>query len=196
MRLEPGGWAPEQTLAEARGSCRDSAWLLVAPLRELGLAARFVSGSLIQLVANVAPADGPAGPSADFTDLHAWSEVYLPGAGWIGLDATSGLTIGEEPFLRAVTPSPQSAAPISGGVAASEATFDVRMTVTRVRETPRTTPVLPRPDPGRASWPRARRAYEWMPETHFALRRAVKSIDRKLTGPNLKRHGPNNDQSE
>ena len=139
VRLEPGVFTCEESLEKKLGSCRDSGWLLVQTMRHLGLAARFVSGYLVQLKADQKAIDGPSGPEKDFTDLHAWCEVYIPGAGWIGLDPTSGLLAGEGHIPLCCTPAPSSAAPISGAIDLCEVEFSHSNEVYRIHEDPRVT---------------------------------------------------------
>ena len=138
--MEPGVQEPDETLALGSGSCRDSAWLLVQILRRLGLAARFVSGYLIQLKADVDPIEGPMGTDRDFTDLHAWAEVYIPGAGWIGFDVTSGLLLRRRAicrFARRRITARRRRSPAS--VEPAQTTFDFSMKIERLREAPRVT---------------------------------------------------------
>jgi uncharacterized protein (DUF2126 family)/transglutaminase-like putative cysteine protease len=139
VRLDPGVQTCEETFERGIGSCRDTGWLLVQILRHLGLAARFVSGYLVQLAPDEKSLDGPSGPEEDFTDLHAWAEVYVPGAGWVGLDPTSGLFAGEGHIPLACTPDAVSATPVTGSTEVCETEFAYENVVSRVHEDPRVT---------------------------------------------------------
>lgn len=139
VRLDPGIQTCEETLERRTGSCRDSGWLLVQVLRHLGLAARFVSGYLIQLASDEPETEESLREVADHVELHAWAEVYLPGAGWIGFDPTSGLLTAESHIPLACTPDPSKAAPITGSVEPSKVDFSYSMSVRRLNETPRLT---------------------------------------------------------
>ena len=139
IRMETGVQSCETTLGKQLGSCRDFSWVLVQLFRHFGLASRFVSGYLVQLTPDVKSKDGPSGPEADFTDLHAWAEVFVPGAGWIGLDSTSGLLAGEGHIPLAATPHPSSAAPVTGSTEVTQVQFEFENSVERIHEYSRVT---------------------------------------------------------
>jgi uncharacterized protein (DUF2126 family)/transglutaminase-like putative cysteine protease len=169
IRLEPGVQTPDETLLNGSGSCRDTAWLMIQILRKLGLAARFASGYLIQLSSDVKSIDGPNGPENDFTDLHAWCEVYLPGAGWIGFDPTSGLLAGEGHIPLACSPDPSSAAPITGALDECKVEFEHEMSVERVYESPRT------------SKPYSETQWQSIEALGFEVDKVLDSLDVRLT---------------
>jgi uncharacterized protein (DUF2126 family) len=168
-RLEHGVQPCEQTLAERMGSCRDSAWLLVQILRQLGMAARFVSGYLIQLATEERRPEEKRSPTSDSADLHAWVEVFLPGAGWIGLDQTSGLFATEGHIPLVCTPSATEAAPIGGTVERAATDFRYSMTVQRLNEPPSVAKPFSDED-----WLRVR-------EVGFGIDRDVEAHDVRLT---------------
>jgi uncharacterized protein (DUF2126 family) len=170
IRMEPGVQAPEETLVLGSGSCRDSAWLLVQVLRNFGLAARFVSGYLIQLVPDRPPTNGaPRGPERDFCDLHAWCECFVPGAGWIGLDPTSGLLAAEGHIPLACASVPAAAAPIEGGIEQVESEFEFAMSVKRLEDQPRVT------------LPYSPTTWQKILQVGAAVDRALEATDARLT---------------
>ncbi|SOD89041.1 transglutaminase family protein [Spirosoma fluviale] len=126
-RMEPGVQTPDETLELAIGSCRDSGWLLVQALRHVGLAARFVSGYLAQVITAETKQNDPTKEHS--LALHAWAEVFIPGAGWIGLDPTSGMLATEGHIPLACTPDPDDAAPVTGTTDVNETTFSYENTL-------------------------------------------------------------------
>ncbi|MGZ3633133.1 MAG: transglutaminase family protein [Parachlamydiaceae bacterium] len=136
VRLEPGVQSCEETLRLGTGSCRDMAWLLLQTLRAKGIAARFVSGYLIQLKSSGYLSQDVAELPQDLSDLHAWVEAYLPGAGWIGLDPTAGLFASEGHIPLCCAPEPNGAAPIVGSTSVCDVKFDFSTSVTRLDPNP------------------------------------------------------------
>ena len=127
MRFEPGIQSCERTLELGSGSCRDSGWLLAQALRRFGIATRFVSGYLVQLARE-------GRDEGDSVALHAWCDAYVPGAGWIGLDATSGLLAAQYHIPLAVAATPGPTAPVQGYADASESRLTYEMHVRRCGE--------------------------------------------------------------
>ena len=167
-RLTPGVQTCEETLEKRTGSCRDSAWLLVQALRNLGIAARFVSGYLIQLASDDGALEGEGGgPKVDSADLHAWGEAFLPGAGWIGLDPTSGLLAGEGHIPLVCTPNASQAAPIGGTVEPAGVEFSHSISVRRLN------------DPRRTSMPFTEA--DWL-----RVREVAQSVDAELMAQNVR----------
>ena len=123
QREEPGVQTPATTLTSCTGSCRDFATLFIEACRLLGLAARFVSGYLYSPTL-------PLGQGA----THAWSEVYLPGAGWKGFDSTSGQVVGNNYIAVAVSRHPESVPPVSGSFQAVNPQSPVMSVVVEVAE--------------------------------------------------------------
>lgn len=132
IRDEPGVWTPEESVVNGRGSCRDKAVLLVALMRARGIAARFVSGYLVQLTDEGMIPDQPRGVDRDVVDLHAWAEAYVPGAGWIGFDGTSGLLCGEGHIPLAATATPAHASPLDGTSDVAAASVEFATTIARL----------------------------------------------------------------
>jgi transglutaminase-like putative cysteine protease len=119
-RLTGAPFAPEVTLQERRGSCRDFAVLFIACCRLQGIAARFVSGYV------------PAEPG-DRQHMHAWAEVYLPGIGWQAYDPTQGAGSSERHIAVAAAAEAGDAGPVVGfysGQALSEMSVDLVVDVT------------------------------------------------------------------
>jgi transglutaminase-like putative cysteine protease len=119
LREHGAPWTPEETLKQGRGACRDLAVLFIDVCRSAGIAARFVSGYCI-------------GDEASTKHMHAWAEVYLPGAGWRGYDPSRGLATTDDHIAVAAGHSAQDATPTFGhyrGEAASSLVAEISIRV-------------------------------------------------------------------
>ena len=118
VRHEPGIQDPSHTLDSKQGACRDLAVIFMAACNCVGIPARFVSGYQ------------EGDPDEPYGDLHAWTEVYLPGMGWRGFDPTHGLAVADRHIAVASSALPQNTSPLVGSFRGTGACSTLKHTIT------------------------------------------------------------------